>query len=271
MTNQEAQILIDESERKLRKSYFVSPLTGWVLTALSGISGWLTLPYVWGNLVLVAAFVIGLWSVYTTEGNWSELRNLNNWKSLYLWRAVSRNKTLGLPIEGLALEVRDIIKEIYSTGSGESLLPLSQAVRLFDVYVRQQKRLNLVNARLRQLHALRKPLMAKSAQLEALGKDYVKSPQERQLDDEIERVKNVLFRIETSCTRLEGIVERLSREAQARQIQLELNDLSARLPHAATSEQPIFASESLEDIERQIGREIETYLQLERETDEHLR
>ena len=63
----------------------------------------------------------------------------------------------------------------------------------------------------------------------------------------------------------------VQKAAQARQLHRELSNINARLPQKAEAIESAFEPESLEDIERQIGREIETYLRLERETEEHLR
>ncbi len=225
----------------------------------------------WGVPLLAVAGGVGLWSVYTTEGAFSEMRNLEDWKSLYLWRRVARSEAFGAPTKALALKVRDIIEEIYSTPSGDSLLPLAQAIRLFDVYLSQQRQLNPLNASLTRLYALREPFTTKTAQLTALGETRIKSLEEQRLDDEIYWAETAHSQVESSCYRLEKIVEEVHREAQARQIRDELDDLQSQLPQQSASIEPAFAAESLEEIERQIGREIETYLQLERETDEHLR
>ena len=271
MTNEEAHLLIEDAEIKLRKFYFSPPIVGWTATIFAGASGWLALPYSWGVPLLAVAGGVGLWSVYTTEGAFSERRNLEDWRSLYLWRRVSRSQAFGSPLKGLTREVRDIIEEIYSTDAGESLLPLAQAVRIFDIYIRQQRQLNPINASLTRLYALRQPFVTKTAQLTALGETRAKSPEEHRLDDEIYWAETARSQAESSCNRLEKIVEEIHRKSQARQIQLELNDLREQLPQPVAAVESEFAPESLEEIERQIGREIETYLRLERETDEHLR
>lgn len=109
-------------------------------------------------------------------------------------------------------------------------------------------------------------------QLRELGEDYPQGARNlEQINGDLAALGRVHGQIHASCTRLEAIVIGVQKAAQSRELRRELEGLSARVAPSSGALEPAFAAESLEDIERQIGREIETYLQLERETDEHLR
>ncbi len=110
------------------------------------------------------------------------------------------------------------------------------------------------------------------AQLQKLGEDYPQGARNlEQINTDLEALGKVHSQIHGSCTRLEVIVIGVQKSAQSHQLRSEIEGLNARVTRAAGTIEPAFEAESLEEIERQIGREIETYLQLERETETHLR
>ena len=274
MTNEEIQQIIFASERKLRFRYGLEPTILWVIAAFCLVAGLISHLVVasYAMLLISSGLGIGLWSLHRTDVTRRQLREFEVWKTLLLWRQIHRSKMFGSTIRGTALSIRERVDQIYSMRSGEHLLPLSHAIRLLDVCVRQQTQLKPINARRFRLYTLRQKFETKIAQLQGLGANREKSPEERQLDFEIEWTENARYEISSSCDRLYNIIEQVHREAQARQLRDELDDLQSQLPRAIPSRiEPSFEAESLEEIERQIGREIETYLRLERETEEHLR
>ena len=164
------------------------------------------------------------------------------------------------------------VAQIYALDQAGDTLPVRQAVRLFDTHRRQQKRLAQVSARMEELRALSEQLETKLARLHELGESYASGTRTlEEITADHEALTQISRRIQSSCTRLEMLVIAVQKAVQARQLRRELDELSARLPHSGESVEPAFEPESLETIERQIGREIETYLHLERETEEHLR
>ncbi|MBW3636381.1 MAG: hypothetical protein KY445_07945 [Armatimonadetes bacterium] len=275
MINEEVEQIIRSSEDKLRFQLKLESFALWILTSFFLVFGSIAQYFIawYAGLLISAGIVFFAWALIATSQSRRRLTEFEQieTKTLELWQDISKSRVFGWPIRGAALEVRKQIEEIYSTDDGAVLLPLSHAIRLFDVHMRQMKRLKPVNSRLIHLYSLRQPLVVKTAQLQTLGKDYTKSQKEEWLDSEIDALEGIRFEVESSCRRLEKLVEQIGQEAQSRQLHRELDELTAQLPHSTQSFEPSFAPESLQDLERQIGREIERYLQLERETEEHLR
>ena len=184
------------------------------------------------------------------------------------WKLVRKQGLNGEPPTSDTRLLIDKIIQIQTASPESEVLPMRQAVKLVAAYERQAQRLEAINARLEQISVTRESLIHKIAQLQELGENH--APGLRSLEQtraNFEALQHVAREIQSSCERLEAITNTARKTARARQLHRELDRLSA----PATSTEPAFEAESLEDIERQIGREIETYLQLERETDEHLR
>ncbi len=90
-----------------------------------------------------------------------------------------------------------------------------------------------------------------------------------QLDGDIEPLERNCESLRASCARLEAIVVSVEADARRRQLHREVGELTAGVSPQSSNALEV-ADEHL-DLERQIGREIETFLALERETDAHLR
>ena len=183
------------------------------------------------------------------------------------WRLIQREGLTGEPPTSLTRLLIERIVQI-QTASGGALLPMRQAVKLVAIYERQSRQLQLVREREPKLNQKREALLEKMAELQALGETNAAAWHQLELmRADAEALEKVADDIQDSCARLEQILSSVQKTARARQLHRELNQISASDQPA---NEPAFAPESLEEIERQIGREIETYLQLERETDQHL-
>ena len=189
-----------------------------------------------------------------------------------VWDYLIKANFFGEELSGDTLQFWRRVRGIYKLEARGEVLPLHQAIRLLDIYRLQGKQMATVESRMGELNALRKSLMEKLEQLLVLGESH--APGKRNLEqlsgdyDALERIRNEL---KGSFTRLEIILISAQKAAQSQQIRRELGDLSAKLPRTEQAEYTSVEAESLEDLERAIGREIETYLQLERETEAHLR
>ena len=129
-----------------------------------------------------------------------------------------------------ARNLGNAILNIYVLNPMGELLPIHQAIRLFDLYYCLQKQCAIV---------------------ESCDRNTDKGETYGALETELK----------SSCTRLEAILIGLQRQIQERRRRRDLAGVETQANEA----------QSREEIERQIGREIETYLRLERETGEHLR
>ena len=189
-------------------------------------------------------------------------------RKVEFWKWVRKRGLSGEPPTGDTRLLIDKIVQI-QTATPDELLPMRQAVKLVDAYERQTRQLQTINARLAQIGATRLALSEKTQQLQALGENHAAGLQslERTRAD-FEALQKVAREVQSSCERLKAILDTARKTAVTRQLHRELDQLSA----AATPEgNAAFDAESNDAIERQIGHEIETYLRLERETEEQLR
>lgn len=188
------------------------------------------------------------------------------------WEYLGRNQTFGAGLSEATRRLGNDVQKIYDGDPTGKLFPLRQSIRLVDTHSRQQQRLFIVENRLGELRNLQEALAGKMAQLQELGEDYPQGARNlKQINADLEALGRVHGQIRASCTRLEAIVIGVQKAVQSRQLRRELEGLSAHVAPSIGAIEPAFEAQSLEDIERQIGREIETYLRLERETEEHLR
>ena len=189
-----------------------------------------------------------------------------------VWDSVVHARFFGEELSEAVLELWRRVRGIYRAESTGAVLPLTQAIRLLDIYRLQNKQLMIVEARMSELNLLHESLLQKLEQLLTLGENNAQGRRNlEQINADYHALEGIRNGLKGSCNRLEMTLISAQKAAQSRQIRRELGDLSVKLPRATTLDEPTFEAQSLEDIERQIGREIETYLQLERETDEHLR
>ena len=120
------------------------------------------------------------------------------------------------------------------------------------------------------LHDLRQTLLQKQKQLRSLGDDNpAVEGTLATLESDIGPLERSGKALQASCARLEAIVLSVDAAAQRRQLHREVGELTAEARRDEVG--ALELSDEHLDLERQIGREIETFLQLERETDAHLR
>lgn len=188
----------------------------------------------------------------------------------YLWRYWRLQWFVGEAGTSRAMrKIIDAVIEVYDLPCGAELLSLPQSVKLVETYRQFQLTLRHLETRLAELKELRATLTQKLGQLRDLGERHQTGL--AQLNAAEENYVTLTIhqqQAHASCSRLEEIVANVQRAAHSRQLHRELDQLHA--PATPTSE-PIFESESLDGIGGQIGREIEIYLRLERETEERLR
>ena len=271
MTNQEIERLIERQRRGLRlASLGVPAVTGVLALVAFGLA---CLPAL-AELSLLF-FAVALFCVVLSVGVvFDEARNRGGHghkDALAIWNRLGDNHAFGFQLSDSTKRLGNDISRIYQTDAAGQLLPLRQAVRLLDTHNRQQQRLKLVENRLRELRQLQEALADKMAQLQQLGEDYPQGARNlEQIEADLAALGTVHGQIRGSCTRLEALVIGVQKVAQSRELRRELEGLSARVAPTSATVEPAFEAQSLEEIERQIGREIETYLQLERETEQHL-
>ena len=269
MTNEEIDAIIKHNRRSLEgQATFSSKYFG-IFTLVFGIMGFVSLPLSWA---LVSFAILNFLSYVVILGGVRQVKMQRKESARLIWKKLGINHTFG---SNLSLSTRQLgteIQKIYNGKSAGELFPLRQSIRLIDTHNRQQQRLQIVENRLRELRGLQENLSSKLAQLRELGEDYPQGARNlEQINGDLAALGKVHGQIRASCARLEAIVIGVQKVAQSRELRRELEGLSAQLPQQKNAVEPAFEAQSLEEIERQIGREIETYLQLERETDEHLR
>lgn len=247
---------IARGELEIRGSYKLGPTLGWMGTAFFVLVG-IAAPH-WGILI---AGPLGAWSFYATWAARQGLQEHERNKARHLWEHLGGVHAFGQPHSLYTERLGRQIKRIYEADTAGLLLPLRQAVRVLDAYHLQQQRLESVKGRLEKMQGI-------ADRIERLGKgenqNLIRS-ESAQINADLQILKRDQEQIEASCGRLELILTKIERTLETRQLHRELGELNlGRAPIV----EPAFEPESLEDIERQIGREIETYLRLERETDE---
>ena len=268
MTNAEIDQIIARHCLKACLLAFSVPSVSWAVTAVTALGG-----LAFGSvefLELGASFAA--LSIYATYDANRSFKKRENYIARIIWEILGATQTFGTQLTRATRKLGSEVQKVYETDPAGELFPLRQAIRLVDTHRRQQERFTLVEARLQELRLLKEALSGKLAQLQELGEIYPEGARNlEQITDDMEVLRRVHGQIHSSCVRLEMIVISVQNAAQARQLRRELDGLSARVPRGDQAIEPAFEAESLDDIERQIGREIETYLQLERETEAHLR
>ena len=269
MTDSQIQTIIARHERELRQGTFYFPVACWMGALALGLLAFGLLTPLWGLFVFVV-LALASWSV--TADARKQLELYAQGKARLTWEALGRGQVFGTRLSDATRRLGNDVQKIYNGDPTGKLFPLRQSIRLVDAHHRQQQRLAIVEERLGELRGLQENLASKMAQLRELGEDYPQGAHNlQQINEDLEALRRVHGQIRASCTRLEAIVIGVQKAVQSRQLRAELEGLSARVAPSSGALEPAFAAESLEEIERQIGREIETYLRLERETEEHLR
>jgi len=267
MTNEEAERLIAKATKRLKgKTFKNSRMTGlWALCLLpfSFVSGY---GIGFGTASGIFAFMSAI-CYFTDISDNQELKKKGAWET---WDSIT---TFDFSIPHTAhatFLLKNSIAVVYQEDTNAQTFPLVQAIRLLDAHARQEERLQIVENRLNELNALSGGMTAKLARLRELGED-VPEAQRRlsQLERDEAALGNIASQIAASCARLEAIFTGVQHAHQVRQLKRELGELSQVA--GSSSDSGLALDGDAFDIERQIGREIETFLRLERETDQHLR
>ena len=269
MTNEEIDAIIKHQEFALGRNAIFAPLFFWTCSFTVAYGAFFSLSVYWALFVFG---VLGFVSWIATSEAMKDIKKRKKDKAFLIWESLGRNHAFGFELPLSTRQLGTEIQNIYTGEPSGKLFPLRQSIQLLDTHNRQQQRLQIVENRLRELRGLQENLSGKLAQLRELGENYPQGARNlEQINGDLAALGKVHGQIRASCARLEAIVIGVQKVAQSRELRRELEGLSAQLPQQQNSVEPAFEAQSLEEIERQIGREIETYLRLERETDEHLR
>ncbi len=269
MNDHEIETIIQQAEKQVGSDSLTSARFMGVATAVPT-------PFLF--LVHAPVVVIGtFWAVcwFVTGCLWVDgrkvKRDLMKARAQTLWQEMER---IGAFDEKSSLKQRQFLKDIariYERDPQGEILPLSQAIRLVLAWKQQQKRLNAIGAHLEQMRIARTTLQGKQKLLRELNDENVGVERAlARLNDDIAPLERSYDILRASCTRLESLIVEVDASVRRRELHREVGELTARLSLGQKPEALELSSEHL-DIERQIGREIETYLQLERETNVQLR
>lgn len=276
MTNQEIDKVVADSDRSASIGIFFPVAASWFFSGLALLMSVLVGPTSAADSLLNFFLWLGVGfsgvSAYATLSSMKTWQQREKERARLTWEYMGRNQTFGTALSEATRRLGNDVQKIYNGDPTGKIFPLRQSIRLVDTHSRQQQRLFIVENRLGELRGLQESLAGKMAQLHELGEDYPQGARNlEQINADLEALGRVHGQIRGSCTRLEAIVIGVQKAVQSRQLRRELEGLSARVAPSNGAIESAFEAESLEDIERQIGREIETYLRLERETEEHLR
>ena len=268
MNNQEIDSLIERHDSALKRGAALAPASMWFGSIAFSVVALLSLSIAWAMFVFGVLASASLFSTFETI---KEIKKRRSNGARLIWEKLGDNHVFGNKLSLPTRQLGTNIQKIYQLDPSGQILPLRQAIRLLDTFARQQQRSQLLETRLSELDELRQTLIGKLAQLHELGEDHPESSRNlQQITDDYDGLKGIHDQIRSSCHRLELILIAVQKAVQSRRLHRELDDLNARLPRSTAAVEPAFEAESLTDIERQIGREIETFLQLERETEAHL-
>ncbi len=274
MTDDEIGALLVDIEKSLRSQIFVGSKVSWLVSLT-------TAPLIFipgagvglgfGIFSGVMAFVGWL----TNHDGRIEWQKVQDNRARYLWREWTQRESLKELGQGFekTVQMRDDISEIYESNPRGDILPLNQAIRLVNTLDSQQERLDQVANHVEGLRELRTQLLEKSAQLQKLGKK-TQSVQSilRQIEEDVNPLETLGRQIEASCHRLELLLISVKKAMQIKQLHNEIDSLTSSICADVTEAlEETIATDDLSNIERQITREVETFLRLERETDRHLR
>jgi hypothetical protein len=164
------------------------------------------------------------------------------------------------------------ISTLYESDSSQLLLPFRHAARLLDTYHKQQARLTALNLRLEEVEALYQPLNARIEKLRELHETNEAGERTlRELRNEKRQLLALKNQIETSANNLEAILSTIENERKKRRLHQEVAVLAGRARISSDEEVTEgIVPDPVNELEEQITREIQTYLQLERDTDQRL-
>jgi len=267
MTDEQIKRLFARAKREFHVANLSLPLAGGATASVAMATAW-TLGSA-SMAVLFGAFaLLPGWQV--TRESLLRGREFRRSPALGLWRILLDKGRLAPDASDSTGELGQNLAEVYRLDARGEVLPLVQAARLLQTHHLQQKRLGAIFQRIEKLSFLREQLSDKVARLAGLGDQNPAALNSLgAMNDEIAALQRLGDDTQASCHRLEAIALSVHQAAQVRQLNREIAELTAgALPR---NDAALLATSDLSDIERQIGREIETFLRLERETDQHLR
>lgn len=267
MTDEQIKRLLAQAKRRFHLRNLALPVAGGAVTgaavamALARGSG--------GLAVLFVAFSL-LPGWHVSHEAWLRAREFRRAPALGSWNALLVQGRLVPDASDSTLDLGWALSEVYRLDARGEFLPLVQAARLLQTYDSQQKRLDAIAQRTFNLYFSRRQLTDKAARLAALGDQNPAALSSLDaMNAELAALERLREETQASCERLETIVLSVHQAAQARQLNREIAELTAGVSPSGGA--ALSATSDLYSVERQIGREIETFLRLERETDEHLR
>ena len=270
MTNQQIEKLIRKAEAGAFSRHFVlARLAGGIALLLPLCAPLFSLPEEGIVLAVLLAIAGGAFAWSNWRDGKAIERNFNRNRAQSTWVELTATDIFGEDTYALRAMLHRV-GAVYESDPDAKVFPLLQAVQLVQVWHQQQSRLALVRGHVAQMGDLHVALLQKQAQLRALGDDNAGIEQTlARLEADIGPLERSSETLRASCARLEAIVLSVDAAAQRRQLLREVGELTAGV-HRDSGSAIELHDEHL-DLERQIGREIETFLQLERETDAHLR
>ncbi len=268
MNSEEIEQLLVNSEKSIRLDILSMPVVGWSLSAGAALIGIYSSHVPEGLVFAVPLAFVALSASVDHLNRWNKLKSH---RAELIWRHLVKT-IFKSRFSGVTAILAEDIGFLYQVDPRGEVLPLQQAVRLVDTHHKQQRRLAVVLERLAALHSIGAALREKTERLRALGEGHEQGETRlKTMREDETALDNMREQILASCHRLEMILIETQKAQQMRQLYSEINALTQEKPHSNSSEIAIAQGDSLIDIERQITREVETFLQLERETDRHMR
>ena len=266
MNDKQIERLIKQSERSVFYRTWNVPICLWGVSATTPL---VSIPLYAPQLGCMLGGFFAFCSVVSSRQTAIMWRAYKQSRAVSLWKVAAWNEQFFPDPAPPTKILRGELTEFYRADQSAEVLPLAQGLRLLSVYELQQQRQELIAKRIIQLHALRDKLVRTATQLETLGEsrpDTTGSVHKAQ--SELAALERLVDESLASCKRLEVIVVSTQKALQVRQLHHELTRLQSDI--TSTISQPLMEPYPT-NIEGQISREIETYLQLERETELHFR
>lgn len=268
MNDEQIDQLLRRTERGIGLRTLSLPSVGWSAVVLSAATFlWaqeVFLSVLFGGLLVLPAIAVSL----EASQLWKDYKRT---PALRQWREITDNPRVFPAPSTETFELKMALRSLYQSDPQGEVLPLKQALRLLFIYDLQHQRRHTILHRATQLQVVKEQLADKAERLRELG-DFNPSllAGVDEMKEEIEALDKLGDDILASCHRLEAIVLSVQRAVQVKQLHREIADLKSSLSPGRKDPSQL-ASPEITDIERQIGREIETFLKLQKETDERLR
>ncbi len=268
MTDEQIKRLLERTRRRFCIRTWTLPALTWMMTVGTSLAlvgaDMAALAIVFGSCLALPSFTV------SREAS-SRWREFNRAPAQRLWKELSELGALSPSSQLGTFPLDEALRSLYVEDPRGEVLPIARAARLIVVYDAQQQRRSTILGRSRELNQVREQLMEKAARLQSLGDTSLAVPSSiREMAREIETLERIADDLAASCHRLETLVLEVHRAVQIKQLHREIAELKSSVSPETTASAELVAP-TFADLERQIAREIETFLLLERETDAHLR